>query len=579
MSQQGDHDKAKLKVVLCWHMHQPDYRNRRNGEFQLPWTYLHAIKDYIDMVSHLEANPQAKVVVNFSPILLLQIDDYNLQLQSYFSDNAVLKDPLLNALVDPILPTSPEHRHMLVKSCMRANEEHLINRFEPYRLLAELGHRLTNHPQEINYLNNQYFVDILMWYHLAWLGETVRRRDDSVKALIKKGGGYTFHDRRQLLTIISDLLAKLIGRYRDLMDKKQIEISMTPYSHPIIPLLIDIDCAREAMPEIPLPVMNVYPGGVERAKWHLQKGIDTFSQHFGCAPKGCWMSEGGLSDATIDLLDEFQFSWTAGGESVLRNSLKYASNNNDYSDNNSIKEHFLYRQYRPKGKQSVCFFRDDELSDLIGFTYSSWHGDDAVADLVHRLENIARHSELAPGATVSIILDGENAWEHYPQNAWYFLQGLYQSLADNANLEMSTFSDCLESGYGEVEELEHLVAGSWVYGTFSTWIGDEYKNRAWEMLGDAKKCYDDSVAAGFLSDTQLELANRQLATCESSDWFWWFGDYNPATTVSDFERLFRMHLANLYQCLSLEPPAYLSEVFTHGSGSPFHGGVMRHGRE
>lgn len=564
--------EAKLKVVFCWHMHQPDYRDRRSGEFQLPWTYLHAIKDYVDMVAHLENNPQARVVINFAPILLQQIDEYSQQVQRYFKDNTAIKDPLLNALVDPALPATPEYRHSLIKSCLRANEQHLIGRFDTYQRLANLGQWLDTHLEEIRYVNSQYFVDLLMWYHLAWLGETVRRNDFRVKELIQKGYGFTFNDRRDLLAIIGDLLTQLIDRYKALMEHGQIELAMSPYSHPIIPLLMDINCAQQAMPDISMPLLGTYPGGVERAQWQLQQGIDTFEHYFSIKPSGCWLSEGGLSEGAISLLNEFYFSWTAGGESVLRNSLAL-----DPHQSSSDKSTFLYQPYRFEASNTACFFRDDELSDLIGFTYSGWHGDDAVANFTHRLETIAQHPAMQGGGVVSIILDGENAWEHFPANAYHFLQGLYQSLVDNPKLELATFSDCIADAKKSGVTLEHLVAGSWVYGTFSTWIGDKQKNRAWDMLIEAKQCYDRVVAGADLSQHQLELAQNQLAICESSDWFWWFGDYNPADTVSDFERLFRMNLANLYQCLGLDPPAYLSEIFTHGSGSPLHGGVMRTG--
>lgn len=564
--------QPKLNVVFCWHMHQPDYRDRRNGEFQLPWTYLHGIKDYVDMVAHLEHNPQARVVVNFAPILLEQVDEYSQHVKQYFIDNTVIKDPLLNALVDPTLPSSAEYRHGLIKSCLRANEQHLIARFDHYQRLADMGSWINTHPEEIHYLKGQYFVDLLMWYHLAWLGETVRHNNLRVKELIHKGCGFTFHHRRELLAIIGELLTGLIGRYKMLMDKGQIELSMSPYSHPIIPLLLDINCARQSMPDISMPVTESYPDGSERAKWHIKEGINTFKHFFSSIPRGCWLSEGGLSEAAIGLLDEFDFAWTAGGESVLRNSL--AVENKHHPDD---KESFLYQCYKVAEKNTVCFFRDDELSDLIGFTYSDWHGDDAVANFTHRLETIAQQPAMAEGGIVSIILDGENAWEHFPENAYHFLHGLYQSISDSPYLTLATYSDCLTNRDKPATPLDRLVAGSWVYGTFSTWIGDEQKNRAWDMLTDAKQCYDRMSTSPSLNDYQLELARFQLAICESSDWFWWFGDYNPADTVSDFERLFRMHLANLYQCLGVEPPDYLSEVFTHGSGSPFHGGVMRTG--
>jgi len=225
----------------------------------------------------------------------------------------------------------------------------------------------------------------------------------------------------------------------------------------------------------------------------------------------------------------------------------------------------------------IGFFRDDGLSDLIGFTFADWHADDAAANLVHHLENIASASE-EDARLVSIILDGENAWEHYPQNGYHFLKGLYQALTEHPQIELTTFSKCLDAGLA-ARPLSNLVAGSWVYGTFSTWVGDEGKNRGWDMLVEAKRTFDEAVESGRLSEGAVEAATRQLAVCEGSDWFWWFGDYNPADTVSDFERLYRLHLANLYQLMGAAPPDYLSHTFTHGRGAPKRGGVMRPGQE
>ncbi len=226
----------------------------------------------------------------------------------------------------------------------------------------------------------------------------------------------------------------------------------------------------------------------------------------------------------------------------------------------------------------ACFFRDDGLSDLIGFEYSNWHADDAIANLVHHLENIADACQDNPGSIVSIILDGENAWEYYPENGYYFLDALYEKISAHPKLNLTTYKDYL-SKKPQISNLDTLVAGSWVYGTFSTWIGDADKNRAWDMLGDAKHAFDHAVSQKIIQGERLLKAEKQLAVCEGSDWFWWFGDYNPADTVSDFEHLFRLNLSILYTLINQEAPEYLSQTFTHGSGAPAMGGVMRPGQQ
>ncbi len=567
----------KLKVVLCWHMHQPAYYDWQNEEYHLPWTYLHGIKDYVDMVAHLEEVPQARAVVNFAPTLLEQLDDYAGQIQAFFRDETPIQDPLLAALNShpthaPFLKSvsdkssSPviDARFKLIEHCLRANEERIIKRFKPYQALVDLAKSLKENSQIVTYLDEQYLIDLVMWYHLAWLGETVRRSDARVKALIKKEGQFDDNDRRQLLEIIGELLSSIVPRYKALAEQGQIELSVTPYAHPIMPLLLDTFSAREALPDINLSGISCYPDGKDRVRWHMREGIKTFEQHFGFKPQGCWPSEGSLSEPTLRLMEEFELRWVATGSQVWNNSIKKSG----------LDSVSLHRPYCLPGGKVRCFFRDDNLSDLIGFEYSKWHGDDAVANLVHHLENIARSANETGAHVTSIIMDGENAWESYPENAYYFLTALYQKLANHPELELTTFSDSLDAG---VTELPHLVAGSWVYGTFSTWIGDTAKNRGWEMLIEAKHVFDRIIPR--LGAAEREAAERQLAICEGSDWCWWFGDYNPSDAVRDFERLYRLHLKHLYILLGETPPAYLEHSFTQGGGNPAIGGTMRKGTE
>ena len=557
----------KLKLVLCWHMHQPEYRDMQTGEFKLPWTYLHVIKDYVDMVAHLEAHPQAKAVVNFAPILLEQIEDYSNQVNGYLHDRIAIKDPLLAALVDPSVSSDPEKRLKLLHDCKKANRDRQINRYPAFRKLIEMCDWLQSHQDAVTYINAQYISDVLVWYHLIWMGETVKLSDFRIRRLIEKGGNFTLHDRIEVLEIIGDLLSKVIYRYKSLARKGRIELSVTPYAHPIMPLMLDIQSALEAMPNASLPQIQTYPGGEERVIWHLKKGVATFRHFFGFEPQGCWPSEGGISERTLQLLADFGFKWTASGGNVLHNSLR------SIADSKPINVH---QAFKLSSANIACFFRDDGLSDLIGFEYSKWHADDAVADLLKHLENIAKLSE--EPTIVSIIMDGENAWEYFPENGYYFLNALYKRLSDHPTIELTTFSECLKQ-QEVVQTLPKLVAGSWVYGTFSTWIGDFDKNYGWDMLGDVKTAYDRAIASGRLSEQQQSIVDIQLAVCEGSDWFWWFGDYNPGEAVSDFEKQYRLNLTNLYRLLGEEPPAYLALSFTQGSGSPVMGGAMRRGNE
>jgi alpha-amylase/alpha-mannosidase (GH57 family) len=474
-------------------------------------------------------------------------------------------------LDSPVPPAGDDERLALVRDCVRANREHVIERFPAYRRLARMVDWLEDDPGAIMYIDDQFIADILTWYHLAWMAETVRREDPRIRGLQEKAAGFTVEDRRHLLSIIGELLEGLPQRYRDLAESGQVELSMTPFAHPIAPLLMDFGTARESLPDSPLPEAGGYPGGTERVRWHIERGQATFQAHFGYAPNGCWPAEGAVSAGTLKLLGEHGFAWAATGEGVLGHSLGKA-----YAKYEGGPETSLCHPYRLEEAGTACFFRDDELSDLIGFQYSDWHADDAVGDLIHRLEAIDRATTDQPDPVVPIILDGENAWEHFPENAYHFLSGLYRRLARHPGIELTTFGDALQGGVA-VNHLPQLVAGSWVYGTLSTWIGDKDKNRGWDMLVAAKHAYDQAVADG-LDGEALNAATEQLAICEGSDWFWWFGDYNPADVVRDFERLYRLHLSRLYRLIGMEPPEYLAHTFAHGTGQPAHGGVMRPGQ-
>jgi alpha-amylase/alpha-mannosidase (GH57 family) len=549
-------------------MHQPDYRGPDHSNFKLPWVYLHGIKDYVDMAAHLENHPQAKAVVNFAPVLLEQLDDYVEQIQEWLVRGRQIKDPLLAALAGPGLPLDEESRRDLMMACLRANEKHMQGRFRTFRRLTDIVSMVDEHSESSEYLNDQFIVDLLVWYHLAWMGEYLRVNDLRVQSLEKKRKGYTAEDRYRLIECIGDHLTTIVERYKKLAQSGQVELSVTPYAHPIVPLLLDLESAQEALPDIKMPESKSYPGGKERAIWHIRQGIESFERYFGFKPNGCWPAEGAVSEETLRLLEEEGFSWVASGQQVLHNSMEksYAAN--------PWPQQWEHRPYRLKQGKIDCFFRNDSLSDLIGFTYADWHAEHAVSNLIVNLESIAQHSDDPSDIVVSIIMDGENAWEHYPRNGGYFLDTLYKKLSEHPGLELTTFSDVVKQELPTFD-LKSLVAGSWVYGTFSTWIGDKDKNRAWDMLIEAKDAFDSVMAEGRLNAVETKQAELQMATCEGSDWFWWFGDYNPGGTVSDFESLFRNQLTHLYTILGKKPPEYLSKVFTQGGGAPALGGVMR----
>jgi len=556
-----------LSVVFYWHMHQPFYREAESGRYHLPWVYLHAMKDYTDMAMVLEQVPGARAVVNFVPSLTAQIEDYARHLQDWLERGEKLNDPLLAALAESE-PFDAATRSYLLGACFRLNHERNLYRYPGYDRLRQL-HEQALRLDSLDYLDNGFFTDLVTWYHLGWLAESVRPSNFLARRLIEKGRAYTLADRRDLLRLIAKLLAELPGRYHRLVETSKIELSTTPYAHPILPLMLDFTTAQATVPQATIPA-EPYPGGRARAQNHIELAKKSHLASFGDEAKGCWPAEGAVSEEALALLGAGGFHWCATGEAVLRHSLGY-----NLRDHHSSHGDLYQPWVVGSGEAAItCFFRDDLLSDRIGFEYKSWYTHDAIANFMHELTLIRHRTQGMEAPVVSIIMDGENAWEYFHENGVPFLTGLYQSIAEHPDFELTTYSDYLDR-HSANRKLERLVPGSWVYGNFSTWIGDVAKTRGWELLIEAKKAFDRAMAGTALSPEQREAANEQLRICEGSDWCWWFGDYNPGDAVRDFDALYRQHLRKLYLLLGEKVPKELHKSISSGGGHAEGGGTMR----
>jgi alpha-amylase/alpha-mannosidase (GH57 family) len=521
---------TKLKVVLCWHMHQPAYF--ADGQYQLPWVYLHAIKDYVDMAAHLEAQPRAQAVINFSPILLEQIDDYAQQVEEYLNQGTPIRDPVLASVCGP-LPHDSEGRWQFIKKCPEGGDlSRIVERFKPYQRIKQIISTLEEFKsrsgkEAIDYLDEQFFVDLMIWRHLGWLGETVRRNNPQVQNLINKAEKFSAEDRRQLLTIIGELLSGIIPRYRSLENRGQIELSMNPYTHPMIPLLLDMQSAKQA-DDFNLPNMTAYHEDT-RIRWQIETGFAIFKKYFGIKPKGCWPPEGGICEKTVRLLEEYGIDWVASDEQILSKS--GVSN-------------YQFIPYQLPNSSICCFFRHHHLSNKIAFEFKNEGAGEAVGVITRQLEEIARATDREQ--IVTIILDGENSWEHFPENAYYFLHDLYAALIDRADIELTTLAQGCKM---KPEQLPTLMAGSWTNTSFSQWVGDKTRKAEWELLNAAKGCLDEKRPT--LSAEQYQAAERQLAICEGSDWFWWMDDL-----TSSMVKLYHQHLRELYRLLGENPPDF-----------------------
>jgi alpha-amylase/alpha-mannosidase (GH57 family) len=551
-----------LTLVLLWHMHQPDYRDYASGEFRQPWVYLHAIKDYSDMAWHFEHHPGVRAVVNWTPVLLDQLEDYAEQFAT-----GKLRDPLLRLLARPEQgpPLAEAERALILQQCFAADEVRMAQPYAAFRQLHELHSLLEARGNSRHHLSDQYFFDLLTWHHLRWTGETVRRASPLVSRLMATGTRFTAADRAALFHLVGELVRELIPRYSKLAAEGAIELSTTPHFHPMAPLLLGFGAAREALPGAALPQAPQYPGGYGRVRAQLDSALESHEKRFHEAAAGVWPAEGAISAPFVQLLAKRGCAWAASGSRVLMNSLGPAAS-----------REAIYQPYRLAGDGAnvTLFFRDDRLSDLIGFEYGKWNSHDAAANLIAELEATAGRAQ-GERPVVSIILDGENCWDWYAYNGYYFITALYEALAGHASIRTSTYKAYLAERPAAPASLPRLVPGSWVHGDFSTWIGSPEKNRAWDLLCSAKQSFDLVLASGRLPAAAAAAAVRQLAASEASDWFWWPAPYNPQRTVESFDRMYRENLQQLYRVLELPVPRALEHPISHGGGQPEAGGSMR----
>jgi hypothetical protein len=260
--------------------------------------------------------------------------------------------------------------------------------------------------------------------------------------------------------------------------------------------------------------------------------------------------------------------WFATDEAILARSLQSGIDRDPYGHANN--PHILYQPYsiaapNPHSPSPVthplsAIFRDHVLSDRIGFVYQGMPGRDAAEDLIHRLHVIReRLNDSDHPYLVSIILDGENCWESYPDYGDPFLHHLYGRLIEEVEIRTVTVADYLER-FPPRETIDHLATGSWIGGNLETWIGEAEQNRAWEVLGRVR---DELVAwqnatpgAGY---DVLETAWRQIYIAEGSDWFWWYYSRNVSGQDHVFDQAFRDHLAGVYFAIGRPVPPWLTE--------------------
>ena len=516
-----------LQVALIWHMHQPDYRDPASGRTLLPWTYLHAVKDYSEMLRTAQEVPGARMTFNLVPTLLEQLADYQTGRAKDLWLEAARKDPL---------EMTAEERTFVVNSFFSVHHERHIRPHGRYRELARLRGDDSDSAAAKRF-QLQDLRDLQVWFLLAWSGHYLRRESATVRTLLHKGVAFSEGDKQALLGCYDQVVAEVLQAFRQAEQDGTVELSISPYAHPILPLLCDSEIARSARKDALLPTEPFsFP---EDARQQVRYGQQVAARHLGERPRGVWPAEGAVSAAALTILQQEGALWAASDEEILANSLT-----------DGLKDRRqLYRPYQYQGLPLL--FRDRELSDRIGFVYARWDPRLAAEDLTQRLRTIGKQT---PGGLVTLILDGENCWESYADNGYPFLQALYHGLQSDSALQMVTVGEALSGR--KATSLSRLAPGSWINGDFDVWIGHHEENTAWQWLHRARRATitEETVQ----SDGQdLPEALLHLLRAEGSDWFWWFGDHHPTAQAETFDGLFRHQLQALYRSVGQAVPDYL----------------------
>lgn len=512
-----------LYLAIIFHMHQPYYKNLLTNETDMPWVRLHGIKDYLDMVLILEKHPKMQLVFNLVPSLIEQVEDYV---------NYNIKDYFLDLSYKPAAKLTQQEKEFILNRFFSINPDKCIAAHPRY---YELYFKKKTKKE----FTTQDFLDLQTWFTLAWYDPTFRKNMPEIHKIVAKGRFFTEEDKRVVLDKQVDILKEIIPTYKKFIKTGQIEATISPYCHPILPLLCNTKIAKEANIKTVLPhTQFIHP---EDAAAQINEAVEFYKSRFGAAPQGMWPSEEAVSEHILPYIIKSGIKWIVSDEAILFKSLKAKRRNS----------RLLYQPHllkRDEGDLNIVF-RDRNLSDLMGFVYHRWGAESAVEDFMKHMHNISV-SFKQKDILITIAMDGENAWEYYSNDGHDFLNLLYQRLSETEYIKTTTVGEYLEK-FPATNEIEHLAAGSWIYGEFGKWIGSALKIRAWEYLAAAHEEFERSKKN--LPPDKLTLAWKQMRVLEGSDWFWWYGDDD----TGDFDKLYRMHLGNFYTIIGTEIPDYV----------------------
>jgi alpha-amylase/alpha-mannosidase (GH57 family) len=546
----------EVSLAFFWHQHQPYYPDDVGGENPMPWVRLHGTKDYWGMAALLKEAPELHATINLVPSLLQQLlaytegghQDTHQRVSRLPADG--LSEDDLNYLLDNFFMVHPDQ---MIRPYPRYHE-----------LYKKRGLGVDSAERARKRFSKKDLIDLQCWSNLVWIHPLAFEQDPELAEFHNKGRGWTEAEKQWLLDKQMELLRQVVPLHRELLDRGQLELTTTPFYHPILPLLWDKRLARRAMPGVTLPKhLEGYP---EDAAEHVRRAVDFHEKLFGQKPRGMWPSEGSVCQGVIPAIAEAGIQWIGTDEEILSCSTDgwVSRDQNGFLRNPEM----LYRPWRvdEQGKTLQIVFRDHAMSDQIGFHYQRYSPEQAVADFVGKLEAIGNATGGNVGhrpTLVSIILDGENCWEYYPNSGVEFLRGLYRRVVQHPKIKPVRISDYL-ARYPATDKLGHLFPGSWIQHNFGIWIGHPECNRAWDLLYETRQWLLGITARKSKPADKIARAWEELYIAEGSDWFWWFGDSHSCAQDGLFDRLFRKHLQNVYTLLAEQPPTELARSIRQG---------------
>ncbi len=536
--------------MLMWHQHQPFYPKDEDGVYTRPWVRVHATKDYWDMAALVGEHPEIEVTFNLTPVLLLQLEDLaNGAKDSYWVAAETDADSL-----------SEDEKRFLVERFFDTNPR-VISRFPRYQELADSRAQL-GADGAVEQWDHSDFRDLQILFNLAWT-DPLFLEQEPLATLQAKERDYTEEDKATVFEEHLRIIQDVIPLHARLWKEGQIEVTTTPLAHPILPLIGDTDLAAAGDPAALLPESRFRE--IADADQHVIRGLDVAERLLGQRPVGMWPAEGAVAQLIMNLFSKNGVEWVGTGEDVLAQTLGIGSFERDSGDK-VVDAEALYQPYdvQISGREPVAmFFRDVRISDQIGFEYSGSDAAAAVDDFMGRLRAIhddpAVVAAAAAGrpAVVSVILDGENAWEHYPNDGRDFLDALYTELASAEWVETTTPSKYLAEHPG-IAPIENVFPASWFQPNFATWIGEQEEATAWDYLYQARQDLRRAEQSGDMTDDALAAAFEFMLFAEGSDWFWWYGSDQDSGNDQYFDDAFRELLGQVYDALGQERPVYLS---------------------